>query len=392
MTHHRIPWAVFALVVAASLFGCAGRSAAPGQNASPQAGKVRTYYIAADEVNWDYAPSGIDQITGKPFDAMASIYTARGPHHIGRVYRKAVYHEYTDASFTTLKLRPADQQYLGILGPIIHAEVGDTIKVVFKNNASHPYSIHPHGVFYDKDSEGVVYQGSSPAGKLGGAVPPGRTYTYTWQVPERAGPGPNDPSSIVWLYHSHVVELKDVDAGLVGAIIVTARGMAKPDGTPQDVDREFVALYNIFDENQSWYLNQNIATYAPDVKGAIKLESIPVDSNGAFTLNGSGFVDSNFKSTINGYLYGNNPMMTMKKGERVRWYVMTIGFGFNFHTPHWHGNTVLLNKQRTDVVALSPAQMITVDMVPDDPGVWMFHCHVSDHMMAGMTALYRVDP
>ncbi len=343
-------------------------------------------------MNWDYAPTGIDQITGKPFDAMARIYTARGPHHIGRVYRKAVYHEYTDASFTTLKPRPPDQQYLGILGPIIHAEVGDTIKVVFKNNASHPYSMHPHGVFYDKDSEGVVYQGASPAGRLGGAVPPGRTYTYTWQVPERAGPGPGDPSSIVWLYHSHVVELKDVNAGLVGAIIVTARGMAKPDGTPQDVDREFVVLYNIFDENESWYLAQNIATYAPSVKGAVKLETIPVDSDGAFTLNGSGFVDTNFKSSINGYLYGNNPMMTMKKGDRVRWYVMTIGIGFNFHTPHWHGNTVLLNKQRTDVIALSPAQMVTVDMVPDDPGVWMFHCHVSDHMMAGMTALYQVDP
>jgi FtsP/CotA-like multicopper oxidase with cupredoxin domain len=364
--------------------------ARPGASADST---VRTYYIAADEVDWNYAPSGIDQMSGKPFDAMQRIYTQRGPHRIGSVYHKAVYREYTDASFRTLKPRPADQQYLGILGPIIHAQVGDTIKVVFKNNATRPYSIHPHGVLYQKDSEGVAYHDGSPAsGKLGGAVPPGMTYTYTWEVPERAGPGPGDPSSIAWLYHSHVDEQRDVDAGLVGAIVVTARGMAKPDGTPKDVDREFVSLFNIFDENQSWYLDRNIATYAPAVKGTVRAESIPLDASGAFTLNGSGFVDTNFKSTINGYVFANEPMMVMKQGERVRWYLMAIGFGFNFHTPHWHGNTVLVDKQRTDVVALSPAQMITADMDPDNPGIWLYHCHVSDHMHGGMTALYRVDP
>jgi len=86
------------------------------------------------------------------------------------------------------------------------------------------------------------------------------------------------------------------------------------------------------------------------------------------------------------------PRMVMTQGERVRWYLLAIGFGINFHTAHWHGNTVLINKQRTDVISLSPAQMITVDMVPDDPGVWMFHCHLSDHMHGGMTALYEVRP
>jgi FtsP/CotA-like multicopper oxidase with cupredoxin domain len=31
-------------------------------------------------------------------------------------------------------------------------------------------------------------------------------------------------------------------------------------------------------------------------------------------------------------------------------------------------------------------------MVPDNPGLWMFHCHVDDHMIAGMTARYEVKP
>lgn len=44
-----------------------------------------------------------------------------------------------------------------ILGPVIKAEVGDTILVTFFNKASWPFSIHPHGVSYGKASEGMWY-------------------------------------------------------------------------------------------------------------------------------------------------------------------------------------------------------------------------------------------
>jgi hypothetical protein len=64
-------------------------------------------------------------------------------------------------------------------------------------------------------------------------------YTYHWEVPERAGPGPSDADSVVWLYHAHDHEGVDIYAGLIGTIIVTRRGGANPDGTPKDVDREF---------------------------------------------------------------------------------------------------------------------------------------------------------
>ena len=117
-----------------------------GQTPADATGKTRTYYVAADEVNWDYAPSGRDEAMGHPFDAIARGFTEPGPHWIGRVYKKAIYREYTDASFSTPKARAPEEQYLGLLGPILRGEVGDTIKVVLKNNASHPYSMHPHGV------------------------------------------------------------------------------------------------------------------------------------------------------------------------------------------------------------------------------------------------------
>ncbi len=353
--------------------------------------QTHTYYIAADEVEWDYAPSGMNKMMGMKFDGYPVTFIERGPHRIGKVYRKAVYREYTDETFSQLKPRSPEWEHAGILGPIIRAEVGDTILVHFKNNATHAYSLHPHGVFYNKDSEGSMYDdGTSGADKEDDSVAPGHAHLYTWQVPERAGPGPNDGSSVVWLYHSH--GSKDVESGLIGAIIITKRGMAGPSGRPKDVDREFVSLFMFFDENASWYLDHNIQAYASDPKGIKKLEFNPADDEGNLSPTGTGFAAANFKGTINGFIYANGPMMTMKKGERVRWYLLTLGEGVNVHTPHWHGNVVMDHGKRTDVVTLMPAQMLTVDMVPDDPGVWLYHCHIDEHMDAGMVALYKVEP
>ena len=364
------------------------------QTPAEPAGKTRTYYVAADEVDWDYAPSGRDEAMGQPFDMIAKGYTVPGPHRIGRVNKKAIYREYTDDSFSTLKVRAPEEQYLGLLGPVLRGEVGDTIRVVFKNHASHPYSMHPHGVFYRKDSEGADYNdGTTGADKADGGVPPGETHVYLWEIPERAGPGPADPSSVFWLYHSHADELRDVASGLFGVMVVSRRGMALPDGRPKDVDREFVSMFIAINENESWYLEDNIRAHTTEPKGVDRTQFSPITAEGmAGTIAGTGFVDTNVKWSINGYIFGNMPLMTMKQGERVRWYVATLGDFNNAHTPHWHGNTVLVAGQRTDVLVVTSAQMVTAEMVPDAPGIWLYHCHISDHMLAGMVARYEVKP
>ncbi len=159
----------------------------------------------------------------------------------------------------------------------------------------------------------------------------------------------------MWLYHSHVDELRDVASGLFGAIVVTARGKARPDGHPADVDREFVNLMITINENESWYLDENIRKYTTDPNGVNKRESIPEGSDGIVAPGlGRGFADVNLCYTINGYMFGSMPMMTMKKGEHVRWYLLALGESNNFHTPHWHGNSVMQGAHRTDVVPLSP--------------------------------------
>lgn len=356
------------------------------------AGQIRCYYVSADEVNWDYAPSGRDEAMGMEPDAVAKGYIDPGPHQIGRVNKKAVYREYTDASFTNLKPRSPEDAYLGILGPILHGEVGDTFKIVFKNNATHPFSMHPHGVLYEKDSEGADYNdNTSGKDQEDGCVAPGATHTYTWRIPERAGPGPQDPSSVFWLYHSHCDELRDVSSGLFGGFVVTRRGAATPDGRPKSVDHEFVTIYIAINENESWYLDENIRDHCTDAKGVRRGEGGDLTATGINTpVVSTGFVSTNIKWSINGYIYGNMPMMTMRKGDHVRWYVSALGDFNNAHTPHWHGNTVLASGQRTDVLSVISAQMITADMIPDMPGIWMYHCHISDHMLAGMVARYEV--
>ena len=83
------------------------------------------------------------------FSREAKPYTSNGPKRIGNKYKKAMFQEYTDATFTTKKERKTDyEKHLGIMGPVIKAEVGHTIEVLFKNMASREYSIHADGLFY----------------------------------------------------------------------------------------------------------------------------------------------------------------------------------------------------------------------------------------------------
>src|SRR6185503_17477929 len=130
----RLVWMVCLLGVGGlSHLAATSASSSPEQDVPAGGAQVRTYYIAAEETEWDYAPLGIDIMTGRPFEGISAAYTQPGPKAIGHVYRKAIYREYTDATFMTRKPRLRQDEYLGLLGPILRAEVGDTIKVIFKN-------------------------------------------------------------------------------------------------------------------------------------------------------------------------------------------------------------------------------------------------------------------
>ena len=181
----------------------------------PVAGQVRTYYISADEVAAE-APT----VAGT-----AAEPTTR--------YVKARYREYTDGTFTQQKPRPTEWEHLAFLGPLIRADVGDTIQIVFRNRVGFPVNVHPDAVLSGAaDGRARATLSASPGPtfpRLGSdsdadPVMPGGTRTYRWAVPSQAGPGPDDHGSVLWLYHSRTGEAANDDAGLIGPIIIYKRG------------------------------------------------------------------------------------------------------------------------------------------------------------------------
>lgn len=66
----------------------------------------------------------------------SSRYFIKSNNRIGGTYKKALFIEYTDDTFITPKNRTEDEIHLGSLGPVVRGEVGDTIKVVFRNKVS----------------------------------------------------------------------------------------------------------------------------------------------------------------------------------------------------------------------------------------------------------------
>lgn len=335
--------AVLVMAVAVLVFGaCSETTSIAGGTYQP---RTRTYYVAAQAEAWNYAPMAHDPV----FDQ-----DVPSPWGDLLVYDKLRYIGYASTAFSTPIPQPADR---GILGPEIRAVVGDTIKVEFFNQTARPLSMHPHGLTYKPEDEGALYD---PPRGGGDAVPPGGKYTYTWIAEEQSGPAPGEPSSRVWLYHSHVMAEEEIYAGLVGTIVVTDPGHARADATPDDVDKEFTTLWMVFNENP---------------------EDTPDEEQ-----------EPHLKHAINGLFFGNLPGFTMNNGQRVRWYLVALGTEVDLHTPHWHGEKILLEgRTYTDVAELLPASMKTGDMIADNPGVWLLHCHVADHMIGGMFSIFTIN-
>ena len=95
---------------------------------------------------------------------------------------------------------------------------------------------------------------------------------------------------------------------------------------------------------------------------------------------------------VNGRAYaGNTPTLTARVGEDVE--IHAFGMDSNFHTFHIHGH-----RWRDpagafiDNPAMGPNECVTARFVEDNPGRWMYHCHVFSHQDAGMTGWYVVDP
>lgn len=89
--------------LAVGLWSLIGRDADGDGDGGDGNGRTRTYYIAAVERSWSYAPDGRDRVHGGGFGEDASVFVRRGPGRIGAIYTKALFREFTGPDFTTEK-------------------------------------------------------------------------------------------------------------------------------------------------------------------------------------------------------------------------------------------------------------------------------------------------
>jgi FtsP/CotA-like multicopper oxidase with cupredoxin domain len=225
-------------------------------------------------------------------------------------------------------------------GPTLHAEVGDTLVVHFRNAAftlDQALTLHPHGVRYTPDYDGV-YLGDHT--RVGGFIAPGEEFTYTWEAtPDSVG---------VWPYHDHGPNhTLNTFRGAFGAIVIRERGAKIP-------DVEHVLFMH---------------SLLPPVTGLSR----------AF-------------QTINGRTgAGNTPTIQARVGQDVAIHV--IGMDNNFHDFHIHGHRWKdAAGAFVDTPSVGPNETITARFVEDNPGRWLYHCHVFSHQDAGMAGWYMVSP
>lgn len=244
------------------------------------------------------------------------------------------YHLYTP----NFKEKLSQDPLLGIAGPVLEVGVGEKVLIHLKNmdlKYRLPHSVHVHGLEYTDAMDGSF--SAHEASKPGTAVKYGETFTYEYTVPS--------DSVGVWLYHDHSLnEEKSLGLGLYGAIRVRAHDETK-------TDHEYYVFMSGMDK---------------DVTGL---------SRDFDTLNGLAYME-------------NTPYFKAKKGERVRFNVMAIGT--EFHTFHIHGYRWDEGGKSADVHVIGPASSWSTEFVANNPGVWMYHCHVDDHMKHGMMGMFEV--
>jgi FtsP/CotA-like multicopper oxidase with cupredoxin domain len=217
-----------------------------------------------------------------------------------------------------------------IPGPLLRARVGDKLVVHFKNldfSRRDSHSMHFHGVEYRPSSDGAFVPGVSGRD---GDVKPGQSWTYRLTAGRDAAG--------VWPYHDHSRAMHEsIDGGMYGMLSIFGRNEPLP-------DREFVVVFARMGNFQ--------------------------------TIDGRAFV-------------GDTPVFRARAGELVQWDVMAMGS--EHHTFHVHGHRWLApGGVPRDTQTIGPAESFRIRWRERDPGTWLYHCHVEDHMAAGMIGTYNV--
>ena len=225
-------------------------------------------------------------------------------------------------------------------GPTIEVTQGDKVRVIVTNELPEDTTVHWHGLELQ-----VQYDGSDTLNQ--NPIPPGEEFVYEFTLHEYG----------TFYYHSHVA-MQEAH-GMVGWLIVHPAKVYDP-----PVDRDFGLIF------QNFFIEPN------------------------HTIADSWSMDWNWH-TINGRSGPYTTPLVVKHGERVRVRIMDFSPA-QHHPVHMHGHTFWLTghegaripksawvPRNTELIAV--AQATDFEFVANNPGDWMFHCHMVHHMMNHMT-------
>jgi plastocyanin len=222
--------------------------------------------------------------------------------------------------------------YNGMIpGPIMHANVGDKIRIVLKNELLESTSLHLHGVRVPNSMDGVDPYTQKP-------IEPGATFNYEWTAEE--------PS--VGMYHSHHNAQVQVPNGLAGAILIgdwKATAMAAAGGRTHDTN-------NVAEQEVVMVLNDS-GTIGLSLNG----KSFPATSPYSLAIGESMVVHYYNEGNMTHPMHLHQPsgLIVAKDGKVLE-------------SPFW-----------ADTLNVAPGERWTVVYTPKDAGVWAWHCHILTH-------------
>lgn len=92
-----------------------------------------------------------------------------------------------------------------------------------------------------------------------------------------------------------------------------------------------------------------------------------------------------------------DPLITLERG---RSFILAMQNDTAWHHPiHLHGHSFRVvsrggratkRREWQDTVLMAPRERVEIAFVADNPGDWLFHCHILEHMAGGMMGVIRV--
>ena len=313
-----------------------------------------------------------------------------------------------------------------IPGPTIRVTEGDLvrIRVINSNENSNPHSLHTHSIHYAKND------GVSMGGYPGGAISPGRSYTYEF-IAQPYG---------VYPYHCHVDPIADhINRGLYGMMIIDPKEPRPQmtemamllNGYDLDLDLEGptklppAALFQAIEQDDNEGSNMTDSPLSNETSMDANMTDSPLSNETSMDANMT-HVSSNMQHadeednggedevteeddggvdrineiyTVNGkaFDYMMNPIV-LQTGKPYRIYVVNMLEFDLVNSFHLHGamfdyytaGTDETADYSTDIVTLSQGDRGIMEFTYAYPGTYMFHAHQTEFTDLGWMGLFDV--